>query len=79
MLLTVCIWPVKKSWCELGGAEADTRRMVQTCGFVFNLGIHICHPSSLSLIYIFEAQAPLHLHYTYILSLLSDALIQRDL
>lgn len=55
MVLTVCIWPVKKSWCELGGVEVDTRRMVQTCGFVINLGIHICHPSSLSLIYIFQA------------------------
>lgn len=48
----------EESWCELGGVEVDTRHLVQTCGFVFNLGIHICHPSSLSLIYILEAQAP---------------------
>lgn len=67
--MTVCIWPVKESWCELGGAAVDTRRMVQTCGLVFNLGIRIRHLSSLSLIYIFKAGAPspppftLHLYF----------------
>lgn len=79
MVLTVCIWPVKKSWCELGGVEVDTRRMAQTCGFVFNSGIHICHPSSLNLIYIFKARASSIYIELIFWGFLSDDLIQRDL
>lgn len=53
--------------------------VAQTCGFVFDLGIHICHPSSLNLIYIFKAHAS-SIYITLIFwGFLSDALIQRDL